>query len=33
VPANLPRIQCLADAVATRPAISPIWTRHRLDAA
>lgn len=30
VPANLPRIQRLAEAVAARPVIAPIWVRHRL---
>lgn len=33
VPANLPCIQRLADAVAARPAIAPVWKRHRLDTA
>ncbi len=30
VPANLPRIQRLAEAVAARPAIAPVWARHRM---
>jgi GST-like protein len=30
VPAHLPRIQALAEAVAARPAIAPVWARHRL---
>jgi GST-like protein len=29
-PAHLPRIEALARAVAARPAIAPIWARHRL---
>ncbi|PWS36401.1 glutathione S-transferase family protein [Falsiroseomonas bella] len=29
-PANLPRIEALAQAVAARPAIAAIWRRHRL---
>ncbi len=31
-PANLPRVEALAQAVAARPAIAPIWARHRLSA-
>jgi GST-like protein len=31
-PANLPRLEALAQAVARRPAIAPIWARHRLSA-
>ena len=31
-PANLPRVEALARAVAARPAIAPIWARHRLSA-
>lgn len=30
VPANLPRIQALAEAVAARPAIAPVWQKHRM---
>jgi GST-like protein len=30
-PANLPKIEALAQAVAARPAIAPIWQRHKLD--
>jgi GST-like protein len=30
VPAHLPRIQKLAEAVAARPAIAPVWASHRL---
>ncbi|NGM21875.1 glutathione S-transferase family protein [Roseomonas stagni] len=30
VPVNLPRIQALAEAVAARPAIAPVWARHCL---
>lgn len=29
-PANLPRIEAQAQAVAARPAIAPIWKKHRL---
>jgi GST-like protein len=29
-PANCPRIEALARAVAARPAIAPVWARHRL---
>jgi GST-like protein len=29
-PENLPRIEVLAQAVAVRPGIAPIWARHRL---
>ncbi len=29
-PAHCPRIEALAQAVAARPAIAPIWARHRL---
>ena len=29
-PANLPRVEALARAVASRPAIAPLWERHRL---
>ena len=29
-PANLPRIETLAQAVAARPRIAPVWQRHRL---
>jgi GST-like protein len=29
-PAHCPRIEALAQAVARRPAIAPIWARHRL---
>ncbi len=29
-PENCPRIEALARAVAARPAIAPIWARHRL---
>jgi GST-like protein len=29
-PANCPRLEALAQAVARRPAIAPIWARHRL---
>lgn len=32
-PANCPKLEALAQAVAARPAIAPIWTRHRLSAA
>jgi GST-like protein len=31
-PANLPRIEVLARAVAARPAIAPLWAKHRMDA-
>ncbi|MGG5818681.1 glutathione S-transferase family protein [Falsiroseomonas sp. HW251] len=31
-PANLPRVEALAQAVARRPAIAPIWERHGLAA-
>lgn len=31
-PANLPRVEALAQAVARRPAIAPIWDRHGLGA-
>ena len=31
-PANLPRIEVLAQAVARRPAIAPLWQRHGLAA-
>lgn len=30
-PANCPRIEALAQAVRARPAIAPVWARHRLD--
>jgi GST-like protein len=30
-PANLPRLEALAQAVARRPAIAPLWGKHRLD--
>ncbi|WP_237216261.1 glutathione S-transferase family protein [Falsiroseomonas oryziterrae] len=30
-PANLPRTEVLARAVAARPAIAPLWRKHRLD--
>jgi GST-like protein len=30
-PANLPRIEVLVRAVAARPAIAPLWRKHRLD--
>ncbi len=30
VPANLPRIERLTEAVAARPAIAPVWARPRL---
>lgn len=29
-PANLPRIEALTRAVAARPAIAPLWEKHRL---
>lgn len=29
-PANLPRVEALTRAVAARPAITPLWERHRL---
>jgi GST-like protein len=29
-PQNLPRVEALAQAVAARPTIAPIWARHRL---
>lgn len=29
-PAHCPRLEALAQAVAARPAIAPIWARHRL---
>lgn len=29
-PANCPRLEALARAVAARPAIAPVWARHRL---
>lgn len=29
-PANCPRIEALARAVAARPAIAPVWARHRM---
>jgi GST-like protein len=29
-PANLPRIEALAQAVAARPAIAPLWAKHRM---
>jgi GST-like protein len=29
-PANLPKVEALAQAVAARPAIAPIWERHGL---
>jgi GST-like protein len=32
VPANLPRLEALAQAVAVRPALAPLWRRHRLAA-
>jgi len=32
-PAHLPRIEALTRAVAARPAIAPLWTKHRLAAA
>ena len=32
VPANLPRLEALARAVAGRPALAPLWQRHRLAA-
>jgi GST-like protein len=31
-PDNCPRLEALARAVAARPALAPIWTRHRLSA-
>jgi len=31
-PANLPKLEALAQAVAARPAIAPIWAAHRLSA-
>jgi GST-like protein len=31
-PAHCPRIEALARAVAARPAIAPLWARHRLHA-
>jgi GST-like protein len=30
VPATLPRIQRLAEAVAARPAVAAVWSKHRL---
>lgn len=30
-PAHCPRIEALAQAVRARPAIAPLWQRHRLD--
>lgn len=30
VPAHCPRLEVLAQAVAARPAIAPLWQRHRL---
>ena len=30
-PANCPRIEALARAVAARSAIAPLWRHHRLD--
>jgi GST-like protein len=30
-PANLPRVEALAQAVRARPAIAPVWARHELD--
>ena len=27
-PVSLPKVECLAAAVAARPAIAPVWTRH-----
>ncbi len=32
VPAHCPRLEALAQAVARRPAIAPLWQRHRLAA-
>ncbi|WP_137177216.1 glutathione S-transferase family protein [Roseomonas sp. AR75] len=32
-PANCPKLEALARAVAARPAIAPIWARHRLSPA
>ncbi|MBU8540301.1 glutathione S-transferase family protein [Falsiroseomonas tokyonensis] len=32
-PANLPRIEALAQAVARRPAIAPLWAKHHMASA
>ena len=28
-PGNLPKVECLTGAVASRSAIAPVWSRHR----
>lgn len=30
-PANLPKVECIASAVASRPACAAVWRRHRPD--